>query len=356
MSTPESPAPGLSAWADPGVEEVATGVWRIPLPLPGDGLRAVNVYAISDGTGLTFVDGGWALDAARPVLVEALGQIGAGLPDIRRFLVTHIHRDHYTNAIAIRREFGSRVLLGAGERPAIEALHGPDPGGFVRQMLRLDRLGAGDLADRIRAQAPPGPQQSPRDFGFEEPDDWIASQERFEVGDRTLVAIATPGHTSGHVVFADHEAGLLFAGDHVLPHITPSVAFEINPPPLALRDYLASLKLVLGMPEMTLLPAHGPAGGSVHARVEALLAHHATRLDDMAQTLRGGWLTAYDVAQRVGWTRRNRQFAELDLYNGMLAVFETQLHLDLLVAQGIVVAKESDGVTSYGLRDGGTVA
>ena len=42
----------------------------------------------------------------------------------------------------------------------------------------------------------------------------------------TLDAIATPGHTQGHYVFADTEHGLLYAGDHVLPSITPSVGFE----------------------------------------------------------------------------------------------------------------------------------
>ena len=40
---------------------MADGVHRIPLPLPNDGLRAVNVYAIADGDGLTLVDSGWAL-------------------------------------------------------------------------------------------------------------------------------------------------------------------------------------------------------------------------------------------------------------------------------------------------------
>lgn len=45
-------------WMRPGAYEVAPGVHRIPLPLPNDGLRAVNVYAITDGDGLTLVDGG----------------------------------------------------------------------------------------------------------------------------------------------------------------------------------------------------------------------------------------------------------------------------------------------------------
>ena len=49
-------------WADEGAWPAAPGVHRIPLPLPTDGLRAVNVYAIeTDGAegGLTLVDGGW---------------------------------------------------------------------------------------------------------------------------------------------------------------------------------------------------------------------------------------------------------------------------------------------------------
>ena len=36
-------------WLEPGAHRVAPGVHRIPLPLPNDGLRAVNVYAIEDG-------------------------------------------------------------------------------------------------------------------------------------------------------------------------------------------------------------------------------------------------------------------------------------------------------------------
>ena len=38
-------------WTEPGVFRCAPGVHRIPLPLPQDGLRAVNVYAVDDGAG-----------------------------------------------------------------------------------------------------------------------------------------------------------------------------------------------------------------------------------------------------------------------------------------------------------------
>lgn len=40
---------------------MAEGIYRIPLPLPMDGLKAVNVYVIETGEGLTLIDGGWAI-------------------------------------------------------------------------------------------------------------------------------------------------------------------------------------------------------------------------------------------------------------------------------------------------------
>ena len=45
---------------------------RIPLPLPGDALKAVNTYAISDGDGVVMIDGGWAMaEATRPARARA---------------------------------------------------------------------------------------------------------------------------------------------------------------------------------------------------------------------------------------------------------------------------------------------
>jgi glyoxylase-like metal-dependent hydrolase (beta-lactamase superfamily II) len=312
--------------------------------LPLDGLRAVNIYALTDAGGLTLIDGGWALDAARQALVDGLAQIGAGLGDIKRFLVTHAHRDHYTNAIAVRREFGTPVLLGAGERAAIDRLTGPAPAKFSDQLAGLARNGGASVVAALTAHGfddGDGPQ------GFEPPDEWIVDGTKFQVGDRTLEAIATPGHTRGHVVFADRTADVLFAGDHVLPHITPSVAFEVDPSRLGLRDYLGSLRLVRAMPDMELLPAHGPTGTRAHARVDALLAHHDRRLVDMADALTAGASTAFDVANQIGWTRRLRKFADLDPFNQMLAVFETVLHLELLVAQGQATVREIDGIRTY---------
>jgi glyoxylase-like metal-dependent hydrolase (beta-lactamase superfamily II) len=136
-------------WTEPGAHEVAPGVHRIPLPLPQDGLRAVNVYAIRDGDRVVLVDGGWALAESEELLAQSLDKIGYGLADISAFLVTHAHRDHYTQAVAVRRQFGSRVSLGEGERPSLELLAPTAPRREIAQVRLLESAGAGHLAQQV---------------------------------------------------------------------------------------------------------------------------------------------------------------------------------------------------------------
>jgi glyoxylase-like metal-dependent hydrolase (beta-lactamase superfamily II) len=330
-------------WMEPGAFEVAPGVHRIPLPLPNDGLRAVNVYAIADGDSLTLVDGGWALDESRQQLDAALAQIGAGAGDITRFLVTHAHRDHYTQALTLRREFGSEVMLGEEERHTLDRLMSPDHRSMDRQLELLAEHGAKPVRDALLSAR----SDAPRNHVWEKPDAWINATTDLGLSDRQLRAMPTPGHTRGHLVFLEEQAGLMFAGDHVLPHITPSIGFEQAPTASPLRDYLASLRLVRGLPDMRLLPAHGPVTDSVHDRVDELLAHHDARLVATAAVVAAGASTAYEAARALTWTRRERAFDDLDVFNQMMAVLETAAHLDVLVLQDELGAQRVGGVLHY---------
>jgi glyoxylase-like metal-dependent hydrolase (beta-lactamase superfamily II) len=334
------PRPDRNAWTEPGAFEVAPGVYRIPLPLPNDGLRAVNVYAVESDDGYVLIDAGWDIPEARELLATNLAELDAGLEDIRRFLVTHVHRDHYTQAIAVRRQYGTSVGLGIGERPTLELLQSPTRSPLMGQVQHLYVLGAKDLAETIAGfvrDARPDLDQ------WESPDEWLEPGVIELAGGRVLEAVATPGHTVGHLVFHDVSAGLLFAGDHVLPTITPSIGFEPVLSPEPLGAFLRSLALVRSRPDAMLLPAHGPVAPSVHARVDELLAFHARRLDEIADTTKTGASSAFDVAGVLRWTRREHKLADLDPFNAMLAVFETGAHLDLLVTQGrLTVTTEGD--------------
>jgi len=102
QSWPQASKADRHAWAAPEVEDLGDGLYRIPLPLPGDALKAVNVYAIAGDDGVDLVDAGMALVQARERLAGALGGLGYGLGDIRNFFITHIHQDHYTLAVELR--------------------------------------------------------------------------------------------------------------------------------------------------------------------------------------------------------------------------------------------------------------
>ncbi|MGN6609136.1 MAG: MBL fold metallo-hydrolase [Jatrophihabitans sp.] len=327
------------AWEQPGAHEEAPGVWRIPLPLPGDSLKAVNVYAVADGDRLVMIDGGWALEGSPELLAGALRSIEYQPGDVREYLVTHVHRDHYTLAVAMRREHGGSVALGEGEKATLDAFYEvtvhPD-------IAALHEAGALDLSRMLAAW------RGERDTtDWEYPDRWLTDGIDVPLSTRTLRVIATPGHTRGHVVFHDPEHGVLFAGDHVLPHITPSLGVELVRPQSPLRLYMDSLATVRALPDARLLPAHGPAVASVHARVDELVRHHEQRLEIMLGEVRKGAATAFEVANAIGWTRRGRAFAELDEFNQMLAVHETVAHLRLLVEHGELTASSADGITHY---------
>lgn len=319
-------------WWTAGCYEVAPGVHRIPLAMPHDALRAVNVYLVETSDGPVLIDGGWHLPAAIDDLKTALRSIGHAIEGLRSILVTHIHRDHYTLAVELRRRSGTHIFLGRAEAPGLLAVRQLNSNVPVSTLHELDRAGASDLTSQVVTLT----QDQPFDAAdWEDPDGWL-DEGPLDLGSRCLEVVSTPGHTKGHVIFHDVDAGLMFTGDHVLPTITPSIGFELGERGRPLADYLDSLTLMLSRPDALAMPAHGHPGGSVHDRVSVLLTHHEDRLDEIQHIMRraDGPRTGVHVASELRWTRHRRSFATLDAFNQMIAVSETMAHLDLLAERG----------------------
>jgi glyoxylase-like metal-dependent hydrolase (beta-lactamase superfamily II) len=334
-------------WTAEGAWQVADGIFRIPLPLPMDGLRAINVYVIATDDGLVLVDGGWAIPEARELLDRCLRSVGSGFGEIRRFLVTHVHRDHFTMATVLGHELGADVALGIDEKPGLDLFHldfatmTENPFASV-----LRTAGAHEVAELWNQGV--GGGELPDLSLWQYPDTWLEGDLAIPLGARTLDAVHTPGHTPGHYVFADRADGLLFAGDHVLPTITPSIGFTVPPTPQPLGDFMASLTKVRALPDLTVLPAHGPVAPSSHTRVDELLVHHEHRLDLCLAALASGPQHATQVAEQLGWTRHETAYDDLDVFARGMAAMETKAHLELLVARGLVVRfEDADGVVTF---------
>ena len=196
-----------------------------------------------------------------------------------------MHRDHYTQAAVIAREYGAHVSLGVGDKPTLDLMHDADEADRGPDRSTCSgRPARGEIAREWRKFSD-GEVPDLSMWGY--PDTWLDGDHAIEVGTRTLDAVHTPGHTPGPLRLRRPAAGLLFAGDHVLPTITPSIGFEPVPVEQPLRDFLGSLTKVRGLPDLRLLPAHGPVAPSSHARVDQLLDHHEVRLAACLDALAG---------------------------------------------------------------------
>lgn len=322
-------------------ERVLPQVMRIPLPLRDNALRAVNVYVLEGGDGITLVDTGWTGAAYWRELKGALRSVGQDVGSVRRVLVTHLHMDHVGQADRIRRESSAEFLLGKGERGGFEALV-RCPGRILRNRLaRLESAGARELLGEL------SDIESKLDVDWDPPDRYVDGQDSIEAGSLHLEVIPTPGHTQGHVSFFGRGSALLFAGDHVLPHITPSIGFEPFPTGTGLADFLSSLARIRDLDVEFVLPAHGPVFGNLRERVDQLVEHHSARLEECLSAISRGGATAYEVAERIMWTSRSVPFRALNLFNKMLAILETLAHFELLESRSRVASTDIDGALYF---------
>lgn len=332
----------VTATALAGMEQIDDRIWRIPLPLPLDDLREINCYALVGGSHVTLIDPGWREADSEKVLLHALAELGGTPADVDKILVTHAHWDHYTRALDWQQRYGISVYLGLEEHHTIDAFDLAD-GAHPEQVALLRRTGAHELAETVNELELADHE---RDQPFGPPDTWVTEGQVLDCGPYSIRALSTPGHTRGHVVYEVLETPLLFTGDHLLPRITPSLAFERAPEDSPLTSYLSSLERFAEGPERRMLPAHGAASASATLRARELLDHHARRLDEIRGHLDDNGTTAYEVAQRMRWTRHDRTLGQLNPVHAMTAVLEVRTHLEHLVRQGDV-AKRDDHDERY---------
>jgi glyoxylase-like metal-dependent hydrolase (beta-lactamase superfamily II) len=108
-----------------------------------------------------------------------------------------------------------------------------------------------------------------------------------------LRVLHTPGHTSDSLSFVLEDAVL--TGDTVLGRGTTVVAH----PDGVLADYLASLRRLQDLGDLTVLPGHGPELPSAGAAAAHYLAHRERRLQQVRSAVADGAGDARAVVEQV---------------------------------------------------------
>jgi glyoxylase-like metal-dependent hydrolase (beta-lactamase superfamily II) len=172
-----------------------------------------------------------------------------------------------------------------------------------------------------------------------EPSVQLDGAESLPMGRRRLRVEWTPGHSPGHICLYDREDELLFAGDTLLPDLSPNIGLHPQSTPDPLHEYLDGLRRLAAYEPKLILPSHGRPFTDAPARVKVLEAHHKRRLDQIVEIVGQGKQTGWEVALELWGPREN-------FYEKRLALQEALAHLQALA----VDARVGKSVTPESVR------
>jgi glyoxylase-like metal-dependent hydrolase (beta-lactamase superfamily II) len=334
----------LEAWRErvmPPVEQLAGDLWSIPVPIPNNPLRYVSSYAFAAGAGLVLLDTGWDADESWQALVAGLAAIGASPQEVRGVLVSHMHFDHVGLAGRVRAASGAWVAMHPADRALLAGPRTRDAREAVEQEAAFLRILGASAGEAAEAAGPAGGYAGFLSAAV--PDRELVDGDLADVPGWRLRAVHTPGHTPGHLCFVDEVSKRLFAGDHILPRITPNISLMWGEYQEPLADYLVSLAKVRDLDVDEIMPAHEWRFRGLAERADGIAAHHERRLAELLAVIAAHpGETSWFLAGQLTWSR------SWDQYSGRMrisAVTETAAHVLELVRRGLVTA--SGDVPAY---------
>lgn len=310
------------------------GIFAVPVPTPfpvGD----VNLYIIRKDP-ITLIDAGPKTPDAERALRSGLKGLGLEIKDVRRFVITHPHIDHFGLAGFLKQESpGMEVVAHEGLRPLISSFEalckierervkilfassGMEPGLQARLLSTwgpMEAYGCDVLLDRTLGE-----------------NDTLAF-DTFELG-----AIPTPGHTPWCLSFYWKELGVLFSGDFILEHITPNPLFygEGQKPLIAYRE---SLERVSKLDLRWILGGHGGPIDQPSFRIKKLLELNERRSERVKRALTDKPKMLFELAAEM--------FPGVVLEQPFLVLSEVYAHLQGLLERNEAIQERQNGALRF---------
>lgn len=320
-----------SAPAEP--VEVAPGIYQLAVPTPF-AVGTVNAYLIA-GEPLTLVDGGPNLATSLAELERLVRAAGYEIADLELLLITHQHVDHEGLTGLLAERSGAEVacgeLVAAYVGDVVASQRADDR--FAQALMRRHGID-GRVVDALGSVA-----SILAGLGAA-----VTVTRRLQhgalvaAGGRMLRALHRPGHSTGDTVFHDEDAGVIFSGDHLLSKISSNAlvtrataggeAGRTRP----LLEYRRSLIATGELEAELTLGGHGPSITDHRALVEQRLENQIRKAERLRGLLAERPLSAHELATSL--------YGDVAFTQAFLTLSEVLGHLDLLIAEGLVVADE----------------
>jgi glyoxylase-like metal-dependent hydrolase (beta-lactamase superfamily II) len=205
----------------------------------------VNIYLIDGGSEYALIDVGFL--AELPDVLELIRQMNFSLSACKTIVVTHADVDHTQGLARAREVLKCKVVAHPKSVAPIQE------GDELLTFARID-------AQNIRIEMPRCKVDKTVDEG-----------DTIRVGDRTLEAWSTPGHTAGQLSF--RMGNLLFSGDNIFRDGCVGLIDAHHGSDIP--AFIASLRRIRASDAEFLLPSHGP----IFRKDDALIDRTIARLE-----------------------------------------------------------------------------
>jgi glyoxylase-like metal-dependent hydrolase (beta-lactamase superfamily II) len=336
---------GTPLTAELALERTASvGIHTLRIPTPF-AVGRVNTYLIEDEP-LTLVDSGPNSGKSLDELEHQLAERGHSIDDIELIVLTHQHIDHIGLVEIIVGHSGADVAAIDKMVHFIEHF-GEDAGRddeFASRIMLRNGIPS-DVVQALRSVS-----AAFRSWGASarvtRP---LGDGANLELRGRTLEVMHRPGHSPSDTVFWDGERRILFAGDHLIKHISsnPLISRPLDggdgsteqERPKALVTYLESLRKTRELPAEIVLPGHGEPVTDHVSLIDERLEFHRRRAEKICDLIAEQPRNGYELAHAL--------FGNVAVTQAYLTLSEVLGHVDLLVEDGRVSEQERDGIVYF---------
>lgn len=309
------------------LEKLGIEIVKLDLPFR---LNHVNSLLAMGNSGWTIIDTG--LHDKRTVARWDTILQGKKVSDL---LISHYHPDHFGYAGAFQKKTGAKVSMTRVDEKSGYTVWEEE---FIREIRRNYRIAG--VPDQIAE----GMTANTEGFRkvitpYPKVDHYFKEGEKILFGHNEYEVIFSPGHADGLVVFYNKENSVLLSTDHILPHITPNVAYWFHGIKNPLKAYINSLKKIKKLNVEYVIPSHGHPFYHANKRIDEILTHHEERLAFVMKNIENE-ITAYSLSKKLF------DF-EMDVHEKRFALGETIAHLEYLRYKGYIKKEMNNGVAFY---------
>jgi glyoxylase-like metal-dependent hydrolase (beta-lactamase superfamily II) len=324
-------------------QEILPNLYQIEIPLPNSPLKAVNSYFIRGNSRSLLIDTAMNREECLKVADAAFKELRVD-PDKLDLFITHLHADHIGLAGVLAGK-SSKIYFNTEELDMFKNFFDPNRASYQARLKFFSSNGFPDVVMEEAMLKHPGHKYGGRsDLNFTPAKDG----DMIEVGDFSLRAVGTTGHSPGHLCLYEAKKKILFSGDHILLDITPNITlWQITADPLDL--FLKNLDKLYNLDIALVLPGHGKIFKDHRKRIDEIRVHHRDRLLETLATLKDGPRTAYEVAPLLTWDIPIKRWEDFPAQQKWFAFGETMSHLRYLECQGRAMTGKRRDLIVYSL-------